>query len=282
MKILHEAGLMRVRACRHGAMAYPITDAHVGRSLDTYGEWAESELQLLGALIKPGDVVLDVGANVGTHAVYFAQKVGPTGAVFAFEPQRVMHQLLCTNATLNGVTWLRALNAAVGATPGALVVPDIDYTAPGNFGGLRLGAWEKGETVPVFTLDALGLETCALLKIDVEGMEGAVLDGARTLLTTTRPVVFFEHNAVGGAPEVIERLLRHEYACFWHFSPFFRPDNFAGVKEDLFGGLLDANVIAVPRAVAHALTSLEPVTSALDTAADGLQRRRARVNPSSR
>jgi FkbM family methyltransferase len=273
MKLLHEAGLMRVRSCRHGAMAYPTTDAHVGRSLDTYGEWAESELQLLGALLKPGDIALDVGANLGTHAVFFAQKVGPTGAVFAFEPQRVMHQLLSTNATLNGITWLKTFHAAVGAEPGALVVPDIDYASPGNFGGLRLGTWDQGETVPVFTLDALGLERCALLKIDVEGMEGAVLDGARQLLNTTRPMVFFEHNATGGAPEVIERLLRHEYACFWHFSPFFRSDNFAGEKDDVFGGLIDANVIAVPRALASALQALEPVTSPTDTAAEALARR---------
>jgi FkbM family methyltransferase len=276
MKLIHEAGLIRVRQCRHGAMAYPTTDAHVGRSLDTYGEWAESELQLLGALIKPGDVVVDVGANLGTHAVFFAQKVGPGGAVFAFEPQRLMHQLLNTNATLNGLTSLRAIHGAVGATPGALVVPDIDYSAPGNFGGLRLGDWKQGETVPVFTLDALGLRKCALLKIDVEGMEGAVLDGARAFIAGTKPVIFFEHNAIGGAPEVIERLLKHEYACFWHFSPFFRPDNFAGQAEDLFGGLLDANVIAVPRAVAGALRSLEPVTSATDTAAAALDRRRSR------
>ncbi len=273
---------MRVRSCLHGAMAYPTTDAHVGHSLDTYGEWAESELQLLGALLQPGDVALDVGANLGTHAVFFAQRVGPSGSVFAFEPQRVMHQLLSANATLNGVTWLRAFHAAVGAAPGALVVPDIDYSSPGNFGGLRLGAWDRGETVPVFTLDALGLEKCALLKIDVEGMEGAVLDGATRLLTSARPVVFFEHNATGGAPEVIERLLRHEYTCFWHFSPFFRPDNFAGVKQDVFGGLVDANVIAVPHALAAALQALEPVHSPTDTAAAALERRRGKRGEPSR
>ncbi len=263
---------MRVRACRHGAMCYPTTDAHVGRSLDVYGEWAEAELQLLGELLRSGDLVIDVGANIGTHAVYFAQKVGPKGAVFAFEPQRVLHQILATNASLNGVTWLHAIHGAVGSESGALVVPDIDYSAGGNFGGLRLGAWENGETVPLFSIDSLGLRNCELLKIDVEGMEGAVLDGARQLIAATKPVVFFEHNAEGGAPDVIERMNQHEYACFWHFIPFFRPENYAGEKRDLFNGLLDANVIAVPRAVAGALQALEPVTSATDTASLALPR----------
>lgn len=273
MRVIHEADFMRVRATRHGTMAYPTTDVHVGRSLDHYGEWAEEELQLLAPLLKPGDVAIDVGANLGTHSVFFAQKVGPTGAVFSFEPQRVMHQLLCTNGTLNGITWLRALHAAVGAHPGALVVPDIDYTASGNFGGLSLGQWKEGETVPVFTLDGLGLPRCALLKIDVEGMEAAVLDGARQLITAFKPVIYLEHNQPQGAPPVIERLLGHEYACFWHFSPFFRAANFAQVKDDVFGGLVDANVLAVPRVIASALEGLEPVSSPADTAPAALARR---------
>jgi len=276
MKVLHEAGLFRVRACRGAVLAYPTTDAHVGRALDAYGEWAFAELELLGALLAPGDVAVDVGANLGTHAVAFAQRVGPAGVVYAFEPQRVMHQLLCTNATLNGLTWLKALHAAVGAAPGALKVPDIDYAAGGNFGGLRLGSWAEGETVPVFTLDALGLSRCALLKIDVEGMEAQVLDGARALLAGCRPIVYLEHNQPGGAPEVLDRLLGHGYRCFWHFSPFFRPDNFAGATLDLFHGLVDANVIAVSPALAAGLTALEPVSGREDTAAAALERRQAR------
>ena len=274
MQIIHEAGLMRVGVTRHGPMAFPISDAHVGRSLDLYGEWAESELQLLSALLEPGAVAIDVGANLGTHAVAFAQRVGPTGAVFAFEPQRVMHQLLCTNATLNGITWLRAVHGAVGAEPGTLVVPDIDYAAPGNFGGLSLGSWKEGETVPVFALDALGLPRCALLKIDVEGMEAQVLEGARQLIAASKPFIYLEHNQPQGAPAVIEQLLRHEYACFWHFSPFFRADNFAGKKDDVFGGLVDANVLAVPAALAPSFRALEPVISVGDTAAAALARRR--------
>jgi FkbM family methyltransferase len=274
MKVLLEAGLFRVRQCRGGPMAYPTTDAHVGRALDTYGEWAWDELALLGALLKAGDVAVDVGANLGTHAVAFAQKVGPTGAVFAFEPQRVMHQLLCTNATLNGLTWLNAVHGAVSDQSGGLVVPDIDYSQGGNFGGLALGAFTRGETVPVFALDGLGLPRCALLKIDVEGMEAQVLDGARALIAASTPVIYLEHNKPDGAPGVIERLLAAGYTCAWHFSPFFRPDNFAGVKEDVFGGLVDANVIAVPSALAQVLRSLEPVASPADTAAAAFARYR--------
>ncbi|MFT3712205.1 MAG: FkbM family methyltransferase [Archangium sp.] len=274
MRVMHESGVVRVRQTRQGAMAYPTTDAHVGRSLDLYGQWAQAELELCGLFLKPGSIAIDVGANLGTHAVSFAQRVGPTGAVIAFEPQRLMHQLLCTNATLNGVSWLRAVHGAVGAEAGAITVPDVDYSSSGNFGGLSLAAPANGgDTVPLFALDTLGLPRCALIKIDVEGMEGQVLDGARALIASTRPAIYFEHNAPNGAPDVIERLLRHEYACFWHFSPFFDAKNFAGETKDVFGGLLDANVLAVPRAMAGGLeTVLRPVLSPQDTAHQALAR----------
>src|ERR1039457_4555745 len=92
MRVLHENNLVRLRQCRHGVMAYHPKDSHVGRSLDLYGEWAESELELLGVLLQPGQVAVDVGANIGTHAVFFAERVGATGTVIAFEPQRLVHQ----------------------------------------------------------------------------------------------------------------------------------------------------------------------------------------------
>lgn len=268
--------MVRVRRCRRGLMAYPVSDAHVGRALDVYGEWAEAELELLNALLQPGDVAIDVGANLGTHTVALAQRVGPRGAVLAFEPQRLIHQLLATNATLNGLMNVRAIHGAVGAQAGALVVPDIDYATPGNFGGLSLGAWKDGETVPVFALDALGLTRCRLIKIDVEGMEGAVLDGARQLVATARPFIYFEHNAPTGAPAVLERLLRAEYVCAWHFSPFFRAGNFAGAKDDVFGGMSDANVLAVPAPLAAMIQAFEPVRGVDDTAQAAFERRARR------
>jgi len=84
-------GNNRLKSCRHGDMIFNVHDQHIGRSLDLYGEWAESELELLALFIKPGDVVVDVGANIGTHAVFFAQRAGATGLVYAFEPQRIIY-----------------------------------------------------------------------------------------------------------------------------------------------------------------------------------------------
>ena len=274
MRIIHESGPVRVRECRHGAMAYLPRDEHVGRSLDLLGEWAEAELRLLGLFVKPGSTVVDVGANVGTHALFFAKRVGERGAVIAFEPQRLLHQVLCANMALNGITWARVIRAAVGARPGSVVVPEIDYAAGGNFGGLSLGAWRDGEAVPVVTVDDLDLKSAALMKIDVEGMEGAVLEGAAATVSRLHPVIFVENNRPDGAPEVVRFLADRGYALFWHFSPFYSPDNFAGAAENPFGALVDANMIAVPGALAPAMGALRPVLGPDDTAAAALSRTR--------
>ena len=93
-------------------MIFNVHDQHIGRSLDLYGEWAESELELLGLFIKPGDLVVDVGANIGTHTVFFAQRAGATGQVYALEPQRIVFQSLCANLALNGLLNVRAFHAA--------------------------------------------------------------------------------------------------------------------------------------------------------------------------
>ncbi len=113
-------------------MIFNVHDQHIGRSLDLYGEWAESELELLGLFIKPGDVVVDVGANIGTHTVFFAQRAGATGQVYAFEPQRIVFQNLCANLALNGLLNVRAFHAAASREPGTIAVPPIAYARAGQ------------------------------------------------------------------------------------------------------------------------------------------------------
>lgn len=272
MRLLHETEMLRLRACRHGVFAYPKADRHIGRSLDLYGEWVESELELLSALVPVGGLVVDVGANLGTHTIGLARRVGPTGAVLAFEPQRYLSQLLVTSVTLNDLGWVRVIHGAVGASPGTVVVPDIDYAQPGSYGALALGSWEQGEKVAVFTIDGLELGRCSLLKVDVEGMELAVLEGAKKTLARLRPIVFVENNHAEGAPEVVQLLQGAGYALGWFFSPFFRKDNFAASTEDVFGGTVDANMVGVPLADAAVLRSLVPVEGPRDTAKAALGR----------
>lgn len=83
---------VELKECRHGRMAFLRRDQYVGRSLALYGEFSQFETELFAQFIRPGMAVVEVGANIGAHTVSLAQMVGPHGAVFALEPQRVIFQ----------------------------------------------------------------------------------------------------------------------------------------------------------------------------------------------
>ncbi len=135
-------------------MLYLVTDQYVGQSLDYYGEYSEEEAGLLRMIVRPGWMVLDIGANMGAHTVTLAQAAGPKGVVLAFEPQRVIFQILCANVALNGLGNIYTNQAAVGREAGAVTVPNLDYLEVGNYGGLPLG-WSEGERVSRVTVDLL-------------------------------------------------------------------------------------------------------------------------------
>jgi FkbM family methyltransferase len=208
-------------------MLYNRHDLYIGRSLDLYGEWGQPELTLLSLLLQPGDVVIDVGANIGTHTVFVAQKVGPAGRVFAFEPQRIVFQMLCANVALGGHNNVHTVNAGLSRQPGTLLLPALTYDQAANYGNVRLSRTNDGESTAIMTLDQMPLERCQLLKIDVEGMELEVLEGGKALIERTKPVVYVENNDPNKSPALIRHLLELNYHLFWHFSRFYSPANFA-------------------------------------------------------
>lgn len=242
-----DAGHVRLKQCRYGPMLYPVTDRYIGQSLDTYGEFSQGEMELLGQIIQPGQVVLDVGANIGTHTVFFAQQVGPSGIVFAFEPQRVLFQILCGNVALNALTNVHTRQAAVGRQAGTVRFLAPDYTTTGNFGGVSIDEHSHGEEAPLYPIDQLGLTACHLIKIDVEGMEGDVLTGAEQTIRRLRPVLYVENDREEKSPDLIKQLTGLEYRLYWHLPPLFNPKNFLGKAENLFPGIISANMLAIHR-----------------------------------
>ncbi len=167
-------GGLTIARCKHGIFAFRETDM-IGRLLKTYGEWAEHEVRLLTGLIRPGDVVLDVGAHIGTLTVPLAKAVGPTGAVFAFEAQRSVFYNLATNVSLNGLENVVARNCIVSDSPGEMNLTHVAWEKQINSGDFRIGIGASDpksfRTTRKVTLDyeLSSLPYCRLVKMDIEG-----------------------------------------------------------------------------------------------------------------
>ncbi len=232
-------------ACRHGIMLYAPQDRFIGGALARYGEFSEGEQDLFRQMVRPGDTVVEVGANIGAHTVPLARLAGPAGRVLAFEPQRAIFQMLCANLALNGLGQVEATQAALGAAAGTLHVPEADYTGAGNFGGIAL-ATEGGAPVPVMTLDSLGLPALRLLKVDVEGMEAEVLSGGRDTIARLRPLLYVENDREAKSAALIRLILGMGYRLFWHLPRMFNPNNYRGVAENGFGPIISINMVGVP------------------------------------
>lgn len=238
-----------ISSCRHGRLLYS-TDDLIGRALSVYGEWAEPQVQLLLQLIGEGDTVIEVGAHIGTTTIPLARRVGPSGRVYAFEPQPLVHQMLCANLALNAIGNVRAIPEGVHDTDAPLVLPDMEYGKVENFGGVSLSADPNavGETVACRRLDSMidRLSRCALIKVDVEGMEAAVLRGAEALIGRHRPILYCEVGSLSTFEGVKSFACKLGYEAFWHCFRGFNPGNYRNCQFDIFEGLGDGNVVMFP------------------------------------
>jgi len=257
---LLENGPVRLKNCRYGPMLYLPADQYIGQALDRYGEFSEGEAYFFRRLIQPHWTVLDVGANQGAHTVALA-KVAKR--VHAFEPQRILHQILCANVALNALTNVHTHHAAVGRTLGTVHVPVLDYTRPDNFGALALGHTDSGEAVPLVTIDSLDL-CCQFIKIDVEGMEGEVIAGAEKTLRGQQPILYVENDRPEKSAALICQLFALGYRLYWHLPYYFNVHNFFGVAKNIYGRTISVNMLCVHRCWPQP-NALREILSATDT-----------------
>ncbi len=263
-RTLVHAGIVRLKRCRHGLMLCLVTDQYVGQSLNRYGEFSEGEMQLLGPLIRRGDVVVDMGANVGAHTVFFAKRVGEGGRTLAFEPQRFIFQMLCGAVALNGLANVYTYHAACGREAGRALMPPCDYSTMNNFSGLSAEGWPEGESVAVMPLDELDLPRCRLIKIDVEGMEQDAIAGAADTIRRLRPLLYVENDRADKSAALIDQLLSMDYRLYWHLPPLFNPDNYFRERENIFGAIVSANMLGVQKSSTRRFPGLRRIQSPSD------------------
>ncbi|MFB2836909.1 FkbM family methyltransferase [Floridanema evergladense] len=258
--LLPASGFNKLKKCRHGVLLYNINDLEVGKSLEAYGEYKEGEIELLQQIIKPQDLVLEVGTNIGVHTVYFAQAVGEQGTVLAFEPQRVIFQNLCANLAINSITNTYCYNVAVSDTFSTINLPILDYSKPQDFSKLDISENGESELAQTITLDSLNLPHCRLIKIDVSGMELAVLQGAINTIKSLHPILYINYQPKNDK-SLINFLVENGYKLYWHKVLIYNPNNYLENPENVFGKAESNSIFCIPSNLELELKSdkLKPV-----------------------
>lgn len=174
----------------------------IDRQIMALGSYERDLHCYLEKLLKPGMVVLDIGANIGAMTLHMARLVGPTGKVMAFEPAPPILARLRENVTRNNLdNIVSILNIALADIDGSmeLAYADIDKENQG-MGSLSNKSNEVvtlTTTVQVRTLDSmdLGLGRCDLIKVDIQGAETGFLKGAANFLAIYKPKILMEISA---------------------------------------------------------------------------------------
>jgi hypothetical protein len=201
-----------VAETRVGIVQYFPEEPVVGDSIGWLGEHLQSQIDVLAPLVKPGTVVLEIGAGVGVHTLALAARVGDAGHLFLVEPRPLYRRLLRQNLGANRV---------------------------GNFTMLK--GVDAGETI-----DDLRLEKLDWLKVN-EGSDGlAMLGSAEQTLWRLRPSLFIAVPDDRAFADVTARVRDFAYRCWRLDTSYYNPQNFNRRDADAFSDRAAIALLAVP------------------------------------
>eukprot|EP01041_Mallomonas_annulata_P000753 gene753-1437_t len=188
----------------NGAFLLPTHDTIIGSHMQTFGEWEETELLLFYKILLPGDVAIEIGANIGTHTIPLAKKLNNGGQVIAFEMIRSTFHFLTANLAINGITNVCAYNYALGEFMKRLDIGVANFQVDSNIGSASLWNFDIPAnsnylTTPldIITLDSFynntygffsnnnyqkQLKCPKLIKTDAEGYDEFILKGSWNII----------------------------------------------------------------------------------------------------
>jgi len=184
----------------------------IGAKIVYTGDYEASLKQVFGSYIAKNDHVLDIGANIGFHTLYFAELVGQSGKVTAFEPILFNYNSLIRNISLNNFLQINPQNIALSNKNETFqIAADATSKNPGSF-----NLFEKNGDVSVNCKigdEFLIEEKINFIKIDVEGYEAFVIAGLMQSIAKNLPYLVFEydqdyHLKTGLEPNYIFNLLK--------------------------------------------------------------------------
>lgn len=197
------------------------------RSLNSF---SEKDVKVVKLLVKPGDYVLDVGANVGWYTKVLSDLVGKEGRVYSIEPVPMTFDLLSFCVKKLGLKNVELMNCAISNRDGSALMEVPTYAAGGeNFyeakiiENKRTPDFLRRFKVDLKSIDSLFLnlrENISFIKCDVEGHEFAVFEGARGFMDRLRPAWLMEvtgdpDNQESDSSELFKRFKNLGYAPYW-------------------------------------------------------------------
>lgn len=202
------------RACRtrFGMIQYMPGPEPLPTSIEHYGQYLQSHVDILRGLIPSGAVVAEVAAGIGLHSIALASMVGSDGQILAIERSRILSQILRQNMTANDVKSVSVMPSSVAEA----------------------------------SLDELKLEWLHVLKINDSAQASEMLGMSESTLWRHRPVLFLaqqSREALNGQARLVADF---GYRCWCIDSPLFDPANFNGRNDDVFQGANSLALLAIP------------------------------------
>jgi FkbM family methyltransferase len=220
-------------------------DRGCSRTVQTYGDYSELEMDVMRKYVNAESVVVDVGANIGAFTIPLARIAKK---VHAFEPQLDVINVLDKNIHENNLTNVTLWQYALGykkepATynPRPESPGEVQIYAPSSS---RIHESQGVETTLVLPLDSLNL-TPDFIKIDAEGMEIDILIGGVETLKTHRPYLFMETQP-DSEKDMIDILSQLHYWCFKFVIPIYLPNNRNKYPTNHHSGMAHMMMLAVP------------------------------------
>lgn len=223
------------------------------------GHYETYLVQLYKRILRPGMVVIDVGANVGCHTLIFSDMVTAIGHVIAVEPNPEVAQRLMENCQLNRIQNVRVFCVACARyaqSSGSLVVSSTSvktaHLLPATGSHSEVGP-VRNLCVGVSTLDDVfaqsGLSRLDLVKIDVDGGEYDVLLGGENTFVKHHPHILFEYSPANYSGSGVDLGMVQQFLKRWGYNLYFIHDfrgHFSHLSPITKDSVPDGNLLAVP------------------------------------
>lgn len=184
------------------------------------GIYEEAVERMLSSHLRPGSVFYDVGAHIGVLSLVAARVVGTQGAVFAFEADPANAARLEEHVQRNGFEQIHVVPCAVWSSGGRLPFERASAHSSLNQGAIAMK--QAATTANTLDVEAIALDDFGrshvlpdLIKIDVEGVEAAVLRGSEEIFTARKPVLICEIHHAEASREVTQWLSERNYSFEW-------------------------------------------------------------------